>query len=107
MSYLKSTHVLFALAVSGAMIAASPAIAQKRSDGPRLSPAEAFAAMDVDGDELVSEAEFVAYGTTVHDAPEDRSRARFAQISGEDEMVSLAELEAAHPGKGRKRPPRR
>ncbi|MEL7129779.1 MAG: hypothetical protein AAGK23_09545 [Pseudomonadota bacterium] len=84
MTYLKlATSLVGATLVSGALVAFAG------------SPTETFAAMDVDADGLVSEAEFVAYATTNGGHTSSEASAKFSEMAGTDGALTLAELEAA------------
>lgn len=102
MTYFKPAFVFVAMTMAGA-IAIGPASAQEAaSETPpetsktKQSAAEKFATIDLDGNGLVSEAEFLAYATEAHDASPEDASAKFTQIAGDDGVISLGEFEAVH-----------
>ena len=58
-------------------------------------PADTFSAMDTDGDDGVTQAEFVSWAIIHGDTSADEASAKFARLAGEDDTLTLAELEAA------------
>ena len=86
--------VLFASA-SAVSLSLPMASAQDAADSS-VTAVEKFAAMDLDNNSLVSEAEFVAYAVDAHGASQEDASAKFAQISGEDGLLSFAEFELVH-----------
>ena len=118
MTYFKPAFIIVAMTTAGA-IAIGPvsAWAQTASEvateaAPEASPetpkakqsaAEKFATMDLDGNGLVSEAEFLAYATEAHDASPEDASAKFTQIAGDDGVISLGEFEAVHTAHRKKR----
>lgn len=84
MTYIKSISRLVAAAfILGATAAHADTVG------------ETFAAMDVNADGGVTEAEFVAYATARGDSVEDAST-KFAEIAGDDGFLVLEEMEAAY-----------
>jgi len=104
MTYFKPVLVSMAFAAGAISIGVPLALAQPATDGPP-SAAEKFATMDLDGNGLVSEAEFVAYAADQHDATREDASEKFAQIAGEDGMITLTEFEAVHTAKTDKEAP--
>ncbi|MEL6324048.1 MAG: hypothetical protein AAFQ84_07440 [Pseudomonadota bacterium] len=84
MTYLKTAILMAGTALFASVLSASAG-----------SPAETFAAMDVDADGLVSETEFVAYTTRKGEHTAETASAKFASIAGDDLALTLAELEAS------------
>ena len=58
-------------------------------------PAEKFAEMDVDTDGLVTDAEFLSWTSANTDYTVEEASAKFAELAGEDGVLTLDELEAA------------
>ena len=57
--------------------------------------AEKFAAMDTDGDGIVTEAEYTAYATADGETTAEEASAKFVILAGSDGELTLAELTAA------------
>jgi Ca2+-binding EF-hand superfamily protein len=93
-----------AIAASAISIGVPLALAQTATDAPP-SAAEKFAMMDVDSNGLVNEAEFVAYAADAHDAKREDASEKFAQIAGDDGVITLAEFEAIHTTKAHTKAP--
>ena len=53
-----------------------------------------FSAMDADGDNAVTEAEFVTYATAGDDMSADEASLQFAVIAGSDGVLTREELDA-------------
>jgi len=101
MTYFKPTLALLVFAAAGAVTGgALPAWGQTATEAgtetATLTPAEKFLTIDLDSNGLVSEAEFVAYATDAHDASRADASAKFAQIAGDDGVITLSEFEAVH-----------
>lgn len=58
-------------------------------------PGEKFAAMDTDGDAIVTQAEFTAYTTADGEHSEAEAIEAFATLAGDDGELTEAEFEAA------------
>ena len=102
MTYFNPVFVLAAMSMAGT-IAMAPvsAAAQTTEAAPetadtKLSAAEKFATIDLDGNGLVSEAEFLTYATEAHGASPEDASAKFTQIAGDDGVISADEFEAVH-----------
>lgn len=89
MFYLKPiiTTTVFGLAVLG-LSGLNPAQAD--------TVADKFATMDANVDGFVTESEFVAYATALGKHTAEEAQAKFGDLSGEDDVLSLEELEAAY-----------
>jgi len=80
---MKRFTILSALAGLGALAAYAGTAADK------------FSAMDTDGNDAVTEAEFVSWAVVEGDHSADEASAKFAKLAGEDDTLTLAELESA------------
>lgn len=85
MTYLKLVSTLTAAAFIGGAFSAT-------AD----TSGEKFAAMDVNADGLVSEAEFVAYVTADGKHSIEAARTKFAELAGDDASLTLEELTVAY-----------
>ncbi|MEO9971602.1 MAG: hypothetical protein ABJG15_17535 [Hyphomonadaceae bacterium] len=108
MTYFKPALILLSLGAVGAMgstvlaqTATEPAAETAQETDPttkraQTTPTEKFAIIDLDGNGLVSEGEFVAYASEAHDASAEDAAAKFAQIAGDDGVISQDEFVAVH-----------
>ena len=104
MTYFKPALILLSLGAVGAM--ASTVLAQTAAEPAQESEpetkraqttlAEKFAIIDLDGNGLVSEGEFVSYASEAHDASAEDATAKFVQIAGDDGVISQDEFIAVH-----------
>lgn len=85
MTYLKLSFALIAAAIIGSVSVAAA--------GPLN---EAFGAMDADADGLVTEAEFVTYSVSTGKHTEVEAAEKFAEMAGDDAVLTYSEFEAAH-----------
>ena len=86
---LKVTFVKYATAILVALMLAGIPTAMAGS------PAKYFEKMDADANGSVSEAEFVSFKTAGGKYSEDKARAKFAKLAGDDGLMTLGEFESA------------
>ena len=83
------TLTRYSIALIAALMLASAPVALAGS------PADYFEKMDADASGSVSEAEFVSYKTAGGKVSEEKVRAKFAKLAGEDGQMTLGELKTA------------